>query len=90
MAAREKHDAEHFILRRKKGAKQQLTTLKMDKKTGEIFGKFQKQKVDTLSSIKGGVMVSDSKTTLCQTSESTFDSDSQAGQENLGDKRCEA
>jgi len=60
----------------------------MDKKTNEIFGKFQKQKVEALSAIKGGVVASDSKTTLCQTSQSTFDSDSQAGQENLGDKRC--
>jgi len=60
----------------------------MDKKTNEIFGKFQKQKVEALSAIKGGKVVDDTKTTLCQTSESTFDTDSQGSDENLGDKRC--
>jgi hypothetical protein len=60
----------------------------MEKKKTEIFGKFQKNKVEALSSIKGGVMVSDSKTTLCSTTESTFDSDSQSSQEDLNDKRC--
>lgn len=54
----------------------------------ETFGKFQKSKVDTLASVKGGVMVSDTKTTLCATTESTFDSDSTSNGENVADKRC--
>jgi len=60
----------------------------MEQKNKDLFGKFQKQKIEALSSIKGGVMVGDSKTTLCSTVESTFDSDSQSAQEDLNDKRC--
>jgi len=60
----------------------------MEKKNNDIFGKFKKNKVDSLSSIKGGVLAGDTKTTLCTTTESTFDSDSQTSQEDLNDKRC--
>jgi hypothetical protein len=60
----------------------------MDKKTNEIFGKFQKQKVEAISAIKGGMVIDDTKTALCQTSESTFDTDSTGSQEDLSDKRC--
>jgi hypothetical protein len=52
------------------------------------FGKFQKSKVDGLSSIKGGVLAGDTKTTLCATTESTFDSDSTTNGEDVADKRC--
>jgi len=54
----------------------------------EIFGKFQKNKVDSVSAIKGGVLVGDTKTTLCVTTESTFDSDSITNGEDVADKRC--
>lgn len=53
-----------------------------------IFGKFQKNKIDALSSIKGGLVSSDTTTTLCATNEGTFDTDSQGSQENLSDPRC--
>jgi hypothetical protein len=60
----------------------------MEKMNKDLFGKFQKSKIDSLSSIKGGLVVGDSSTTLCKTTESTFDTDSQAKQENTADPRC--
>jgi hypothetical protein len=60
----------------------------MEKINNDLFGKFQKSKIDSLSSIKGGKVAGDSTTTLCKTTESTFDTDSQAKQENLDDPRC--
>ena len=54
----------------------------------DLFGKFQNNKIDSLSSIKGGNVLGDSSTTLCKTTESTFDTDSQSSQEDLSDKRC--
>ena len=60
----------------------------MEKMNKDLFGKFQKNKIESLSSIKGGNVVGDSSTTLCKTTESTFDTDSQAKQENLTDPRC--
>jgi hypothetical protein len=62
----------------------------MEKMNNDLFGKFQDNKIDSLSSIKGGQLVGDSSTTLCKTTESTFDTDSQGSQEDLSDKRCAA
>jgi hypothetical protein len=68
--------------------RQKIKHKKMEKMNKDLFGKFQKNKIDSLSSIKGGTAVGDSSTTLCKTTESTFDTDSQSKQENLTDPRC--
>ena len=54
----------------------------------DSFGKFQNNQIDSLSSIKGGNVVGDTSTTLCKTTETTFDTDSTSNGENVADKRC--
>ena len=58
--------------------------------SNKAFGKFQKSKIEGLSTIKGGVLVADTKTTLCITNEATFDTDSVADREDLKNAHCEA
>ena len=60
----------------------------MEKMNNDSFGKFQNNQIESLSSVKGGVVVGDTSTTLCKTTESTFDTDSIANGENVSDKRC--
>jgi hypothetical protein len=90
MVARKLHGAENFCLWRQTRQTKKLKNKKMEKMNKDLFGKFETNKIDSLSSIKGGLVVGDSSTTLCKTTESTFDTDSTANQENLSDKRCEA
>ena len=62
----------------------------MKKEKNEFFGKFQKNKTEGLVAIKGGVLPSNTATTLCLTNESVFDSDSQTGIEDEKNARCSA
>jgi hypothetical protein len=62
----------------------------MEKMNKDCFGKFQNNQIESLSSVKGGKVAGDTSTSLCKTTESTFDTDSQGSQENLSDARCSA
>jgi len=62
----------------------------MKKEKNEFFGKFQKNKTEALVAIKGGVVSSNTATTLCLTNESMFDADPQTERENEKDARCSA
>jgi hypothetical protein len=61
---------------------------KMENLQNNQFGKFEKNQIDALSSIKGGTVAGDTSTTLCKTTESTFDTDSTSNGESVADRRC--
>jgi hypothetical protein len=61
---------------------------KMEKMNNDSFGKFQNDQIESLASIKGGLVVGDTSTSLCKTTETTFDTDSTSNGENVADKRC--
>jgi len=60
----------------------------MKEEKDEIFGKFQNNKAEALTAIKGGAVSSETTTTLCRTTESMFDNDPQTSSENADDARC--
>lgn len=61
----------------------------MKKKKNEFFGKFQKNKIKAIWAIKGGALSGETKTTLCETLDGTFDSDPNSGSEDRdGGRGC--
>jgi hypothetical protein len=60
----------------------------MEKMNKDLFGKYLINKIDSLSSIKGGLVAGDTSTTLCKTLESSFDTDLPANTERFEDPRC--